>query len=511
MLMLRVFKAPLNLRGHNKLVSKVKPKYVVHGVFFASLFVRTVTYRGQIFRLLGGPCNRRLYRVSSLVFEESSKKKYYDDEEDFDEEEFDDSVVDNVEESDDLSLKDEYLSDEFFDNLLQSSKAGSKKSKKNKTTQIAKGETVEDYLLRIRPKIADSKAPLSDIQSKVSILKEFYPEGYKKYVKSGKDPKVLDLHLGVAIKTANKKGALWTEHIPVIESKTTEEAKPVSRFTPNQKLDDLKYWDIYPEQVKKWLIYTKTPRGHYNEEGKWVPGFQSIDTALTKEGVTYEFPMTPPLTEEEILYVKEAERQYRIQQEAAMKNVELNQDDEVEEGDSSTTRFEPLGIENVVIPKFDPQTISEDPDWDFWQEKYENDQLTLPEDLRYQFRFGIKPSEIENCHPKLKRVFSFVHAEDREIKAFRTRKIAEKWGRHETDTGSDAIQIAVLTNRINHLTRVLRKNVTDSHNKYRLQMLVRRRKALMKHMKKRDLYTYYSLLKEIDIRDQVELWTAAKK
>jgi len=145
-------------------------------------------------------------------------------------------------------------------------------------------------------------------------------------------------------------------------------------------------------------------------------------------------------------------------------------------------------------------------DWDRWEKIYQEEQELLPPDLRGQFRFGIKPEQMADKHPRLKRLFSFTNATTGEIDAFRTRKIVEKWGKHFADTGSDAVQIAILTMRINRLITQVTTNVKDKANYVRLIFLVNRRKALLKHLKKTDLKTYYALLADIKLKDDVEIY-----
>lgn len=371
----------------------------------------------------------------------------------------------------------------------------------------AYGEVLDD----MKPNLLDMRKPLSEQETKELILEKYNPDGFKKYLDSGKDEAVLDIQLSKAIRKAHKMGEIWAHKLtrPKVDypkSEFDEDEEEDISIGGYKKLEELKYWDLYPLQVKKWLIYTKSKKGHYDEEGKWVEGYRHVRAAPTSWGATFEFPIAEEITTEDIEFVKNREREYLL----AKEELEKYED---EGSGSLSSRFKHIGIDppKVAYKKELQTKVSNDPDWEYWERKYEEEQQKLPEDLRYQFRFGIQPEEIEHCHPKLKRVFSFINAPLREVHSFRKRKIAEKWGKHETDTGSDAIQIAVLTLRINHLTRVLRKHVTDSHNKHRLQRLIRRRKALMKHMKKKDLYTYYSLLKDMNIRDQVELWTASKK
>lgn len=130
----------------------------------------------------------------------------------------------------------------------------------------------------------------------------------------------------------------------------------------------------------------------------------------------------------------------------------------------------------------------------------------LPEDLRGQFRFGIPASEAGKLPSKLKRVLSLKNANGSEINAFRVRKYVEQFGYHVSDTGNSAVQVAVLTMRINNLLERAKKHVTDRHNKYRLNILIQRRKGLLKHLKKNNLDLYYQCLKTIKLKDQVEIY-----
>jgi small subunit ribosomal protein S15 len=139
-------------------------------------------------------------------------------------------------------------------------------------------------------------------------------------------------------------------------------------------------------------------------------------------------------------------------------------------------------------------------------QRYEEEQMMLPEDLRGQYRFGIAPSEGKKLPHKLQRVLSLKSAKGSEINSYRVRKYVEKFGYHIADTGNSAVQVAVLTMRINNLLERAKKHVTDRHNKYRLNILIQRRKGLLMHLKKSNLDLYYQCLKTIKLKDQVEIY-----
>jgi len=75
-----------------------------------------------------------------------------------------------------------------------------------------------------------------------------------------------------------------------------------------------------------------------------------------------------------------------------------------------------------------------------------------------------------------------------------------KFGKHETDTGSPEVQIAMLTQRINDLTTHLRTNKKDHHSRRGLLMLVGRRRRLLNYLQKKDLEGYRALIKELGLR-----------
>jgi small subunit ribosomal protein S15 len=61
---------------------------------------------------------------------------------------------------------------------------------------------------------------------------------------------------------------------------------------------------------------------------------------------------------------------------------------------------------------------------------------------------------------------------------------------HETDTGSPEVQIAILTERINHLTEHLKSHKKDHHSRRGLLMLVGRRRRLLDYVRKNDVERY---------------------
>ena len=82
----------------------------------------------------------------------------------------------------------------------------------------------------------------------------------------------------------------------------------------------------------------------------------------------------------------------------------------------------------------------------------------------------------------------------------RKREIAAKFGANEQDMVSTKVQIALLTERINHLTEHLRAQSKDHHSRRGLLMLVGKRRRFLDYLQRRDLEGYRALIKELGLR-----------
>ena len=79
-------------------------------------------------------------------------------------------------------------------------------------------------------------------------------------------------------------------------------------------------------------------------------------------------------------------------------------------------------------------------------------------------------------------------------------EIVKKYGKNEKDTGSTAVQIAMMSQKISELTEHLKSNKKDFATKRGLLMMVGKRKRLLSYLKDRNLEGYRSLIKELGIR-----------
>ncbi len=76
----------------------------------------------------------------------------------------------------------------------------------------------------------------------------------------------------------------------------------------------------------------------------------------------------------------------------------------------------------------------------------------------------------------------------------------EAHGRHEGDTGSPEVQVALLTERINHLTEHLKLHKKDHHSRRGLLMLVGRRRRMLDYLKDVDVERYRALIAKLGLR-----------
>lgn len=78
--------------------------------------------------------------------------------------------------------------------------------------------------------------------------------------------------------------------------------------------------------------------------------------------------------------------------------------------------------------------------------------------------------------------------------------IIQKHAKHEGDTGSPEVQVAIMTERINELTGHLRAHKKDHHSRRGLLMLVNKRNRLLRYLRHKDIERYRSLVAELNLR-----------
>ncbi|HOB07976.1 MAG: 30S ribosomal protein S15 [Limnochordia bacterium] len=78
--------------------------------------------------------------------------------------------------------------------------------------------------------------------------------------------------------------------------------------------------------------------------------------------------------------------------------------------------------------------------------------------------------------------------------------LIQKFQRHENDTGSPEVQIAILTTRIEELTEHLRIHKNDHHSRRGLYKMIGQRRGLLNYLMKKDIERYRKLIDELGLR-----------
>jgi small subunit ribosomal protein S15 len=79
-------------------------------------------------------------------------------------------------------------------------------------------------------------------------------------------------------------------------------------------------------------------------------------------------------------------------------------------------------------------------------------------------------------------------------------EVIQRFAKHDGDTGSPEVQVALLTTRINELTEHLRDHKKDHHSRRGLLMMVGQRRRLLNYLRRRDIARYRELVQELGLR-----------
>jgi small subunit ribosomal protein S15 len=82
----------------------------------------------------------------------------------------------------------------------------------------------------------------------------------------------------------------------------------------------------------------------------------------------------------------------------------------------------------------------------------------------------------------------------------RKEELVKEYGKSEKDSGNTEVQIALLTERINHITEHLKNYPPDHHSRYGLLKLVGKRRSLLEYLADQDIEKYRALIKKLNIR-----------
>jgi small subunit ribosomal protein S15 len=86
------------------------------------------------------------------------------------------------------------------------------------------------------------------------------------------------------------------------------------------------------------------------------------------------------------------------------------------------------------------------------------------------------------------------------VSAFRKAETIAKFAQAPGDTGSPEVQVALLSERISHLTEHLKNNNKDHHSRRGLLKMVGQRRALLDYLKRKSLDRYSKLITTLGLR-----------
>lgn len=86
------------------------------------------------------------------------------------------------------------------------------------------------------------------------------------------------------------------------------------------------------------------------------------------------------------------------------------------------------------------------------------------------------------------------------LKGSKKKNLMGKFARHQGDTGSPEVQIAILTTRINELTEHLQSHPKDNHSRRGLLMMVGKRRRLLNYLRTTDEKNYEAILTKLRLR-----------
>ena len=138
-----------------------------------------------------------------------------------------------------------------------------------------------------------------------------------------------------------------------------------------------------------------------------------------------------------------------------------------------------------------------------WDADAESVKISLPEPLSDDPIF-VHDSGTGMTEEELLREYLFIASDRRkrrgELTAEKKRELFKKYGQSETDTGSPEGQVALFTQRINHLTEHLKKNRKDFSTERALVNMVGKRKRILNYLKDKDIERYRAIISELGIR-----------
>jgi len=114
--------------------------------------------------------------------------------------------------------------------------------------------------------------------------------------------------------------------------------------------------------------------------------------------------------------------------------------------------------------------------------------------------------ESDSDYDVMLRAASLVSANSQEIQRFRGLNLMERYGRHDSDTGSSEVQIALITERLRNLEQHLKQHHKDKPTRRSQRALLVRRRALFFHLKKTNFPAYERVIRDTGVTEASLQW-----
>ena len=86
------------------------------------------------------------------------------------------------------------------------------------------------------------------------------------------------------------------------------------------------------------------------------------------------------------------------------------------------------------------------------------------------------------------------------VSTIKKQETITKFRQHDVDTGSPEVQVALISERVTHLTEHLKNNHKDHHSRRGLLKMVGKRRSLLDYLKRKDLERYRKLIETLGLR-----------
>lgn len=117
---------------------------------------------------------------------------------------------------------------------------------------------------------------------------------------------------------------------------------------------------------------------------------------------------------------------------------------------------------------------------------------------------GLYSIPLERANLGLQPTIAMQTANQKQITAGKVHNAIKAFQKHEIDTGSSAVQIAVLTEKIHNLARHFAQHKKDYHSKRGFQALISRRRQLMKHLRRTDFEAFAKTVKALHLEREMK-------